>query len=227
MTEIILAAVFWVASHLLISSTPLRQALVNAMGEKIYLGLYSLVAVGALVNLVWVYHDMPRFEYMWLPNPDLYWVAKATMPVAFILLVGGFMVPNPSNVGMQIADPESAAEMARGVTRITRHPFQWAVIIWAVGHIVANGDVVSVVFFASFGLLSLFGSMLLDRKKSQTMGPAWGAYARVTSNVPFVALITGRNRLVLKELLVPLVLGLVVHALVYYFHETISGAVIV
>ena len=227
MTEIIFAAAFWVASHLLISSTPLRQMLVNAMGEKAYLGLYSLIAVGALVNLVWVYHDMPRFEYLWLPNPDLYWVAKITMPIAFILMVGGFMVPNPSNVGMQIDDPESAAEMARGVTRITRHPFQWAVIIWSAGHIVANGDAVSVVFFSSFGLLSLLGSMLLDRKKSQPMGEGWAAYAQVTSNVPFAALVTGRNRLVLKELLLPLVVGLIVYGLVYYFHETISGAVIV
>lgn len=227
MTEIIFAAAFWVASHLLISSTPLRQMLVNAMGEKAYLGLYSLIAVGALVNLVWVYHDMPRFEYLWLPNPDLYWVAKITMPIAFILMVGGFMVPNPSNVGMQIDDPESAAEMARGVARITRHPFQWAVIIWSGGHIVANGDTVSVVLFSSFGLLSLLGSMLLDRKKSQTMGEGWAAYAQVTSNVPFAALVTGRNRLVLKELLLPLVVGLIVYGLVYYFHETISGAVIV
>ena len=227
MTEITLAAIFWVASHLLISSSPLRRILVNAIGEKAYLGLYSLIAVGALVNLVWVYNDMPRFEYLWLPNPDLYWVAKITMPIAFVLMVGGFMVPNPSNVGMQIDGPESAAEMARGVTRITRHPFQWAVIIWSVGHIVANGDVVSVVFFSSFALLSLFGSVLLDHKKSQTMGEDWAAYARVTSNVPCMALVMGRNRLVLKELLLPLVVGLLVHGLVYYFHETISGAVIV
>ena len=93
---------------------------------------------------------MPRFDYLWMPNPDLYWVAKITMPVAFVLLVGGFMVKNPTNVGMSIDSSEQAVEMAKGVTRITRHPLQWAIILWAIGHIVANGDYVSVIFFGSF-----------------------------------------------------------------------------
>ena len=105
-------------------------------------------------------------NYLWMPNPDLYWVAKLTMPIALILLVGGFMVKNPTNVGMSIEDPDSAADMARGVTRITRHPLQWAIVLWAAGHIVANGDVVSIIFFSSFLLLSGVGSFLMDQKKA-------------------------------------------------------------
>lgn len=227
MTEIWFAALFWVFSHLGISSTPLRGTIVGLVGERGYLGIYSLIAAAALANLIWVYSDVPRFDYIWLPNPDLYWVAKVTMPIALFLAVGGFMVRNPTNVGMSIDDPAQAADMATGVTRITRHPFQWGVILWATGHIVANGDWVSVIFFSSFLLLSLLGSFLMDHKKAQTMGEGWAQYAAVTSNVPFAAIVTGRNTLKINELWLPAVVGLVAYGALYYFHETLFGVVVI
>ncbi len=226
MSEMMFAAVVWVVTHLGISSTPLRRMLVGGIGERAYLGLYSLVAAAALAYLIWTYTSVPRFDYLWMPNPDLYWVAKITMPIAFILLLGGFMVRNPTNVGMSIDSPEQAVEMARGVTRITRHPLQWAVILWALGHIVANGDVVSVTFFGSFLVLSLAGSFLMDIKKAAAMGEGWTAYAQVTSNVPFAALLSGRTKLNLKELALPVVVGLLAHVLASYFHESYTGTVI-
>jgi uncharacterized membrane protein len=226
-SEIVFAACLWVFTHLGISSTPLRRILIQAIGEKAYLGVYSLIAAGALGYLIWVYGSVPRFDYLWLPNPDLYWVTKLTMPIAFVLLVGGFMVKNPTNVGMTIEGPQQALDMARGVTRITRHPLQWAIVLWASGHMVANGDLVSLVFFGSFLVLSLLGSVLMDQKKAATMGENWSAYAGVTSNVPFAAIFTGRNSFNIKELALPVVVGLLVHVLASYFHESYTGAVII
>ncbi len=227
MVEIWLAATLWVVTHLGLSSTPLRGALVGVVGEKGFAGVYSLVAFASLGFLIWVYGTVPRFDYFWLPNPDLYWVAKVTMPIALILMLGGFMVRNPTMVGATLDDAGAAAAMATGVTRITRHPFQWAVVIWGVGHIVANGDQVSVVFFSAFVLVSLAGTFLMDMKKRRSFGDAWSAYAGVTSNVPFAALMSGRNQLVLKELWLPVAVGLVAYALLYYFHEALFGALIV
>jgi len=227
MSEMMFAAIVWVVTHLGISSTPLRRLLVGAVGERAYLGLYSLVAAGALTYLIWTYTSVPRFDYLWMPNPDLYWVAKITMPIAFVLLLGGFMVKNPTNVGMDIESPEQAVDMARGVTRITRHPLQWAIVLWALGHIVANGDTVSITFFGSFLVLSLLGTFLMDKKKAAAMGEGWQAYAGVTSNIPFAAILSGRTRLELKELALPAVVGLLAHVAASYFHESYTGAVII
>jgi len=227
MQEVLIATVIWLVTHLGISSTPLRRVITGAIGEGLYLGLYSLLAAASLGYLIWVYTDVPRFDYLWLPNPDLYWVAKLTMPGAFILMLGGFMVKNPTAVGVRIEDPAQAAELARGVTRITRHPLQWAIIIWGIGHIVANGDNVSVVFFSGFLILSLAGSVLMDVKKAASLGEAWTAYANVTSNVPFVAILAGRNRLDFKELIMPIGAGLIVYAIAYYFHETYTGSIVI
>lgn len=227
MEEMLFATMLWLVSHLGISSTPLRGILTRTIGEGPYLAMYSLIAVVTLGYLIWVYTQVPRFDYLWLPNPDLYWVAKLTMPVAFILLLGGFLVKNPTAVGMKFDDPSQAADLARGVTRITRHPFQWAIIIWGVGHIIANGDNVSVVFFSGFVVLSLMGSVLMDAKKAATMGEGWQAYAGVTSNVPFAAILSGRNRLNIKELLMPIAIGVVAYGLAYYFHEAFTGAIVI
>ena len=227
MTEIWIAAIAWVVTHLGLSSTPARAALVAKLGPNAFLGLYSLIAAATLGALIWAYGQAPRFDYLWLPNPDLYWVSKLTMPIACIFLLGGFMVPNPTMVGMTVEDDEQIVAMARGVTRITRHPFQWAVVIWSAGHIVANGDQVSIIFFSSIGIVSLAGTVLMDRKKAAAFGSVWAAYAGVTSNVPFAAILSGRNRLKWAELWVPIAAGLVLYAVFYWAHELITGAVIV
>ncbi|MFT7651417.1 MAG: hypothetical protein ACI9UU_000519 [Candidatus Azotimanducaceae bacterium] len=44
---------------------------------------------------------------------------------------------------------------------------------------------------------------------------------------PNDALPIGRNRLVLKELVLPIVVGSAVYALVYYFHEAMTGTVVI
>ena len=219
------AAGLFVGAHLGISSTGLRKTLVSALGERGYLGVFSLLAFATLGLLIWAYGEVPRHEYLWALDPNLYLIPKILMPVAFVLAVGGFMVKNPTTVGMEgtLADAEQRQRAIRGVNRITRHPFQWGVILWATSHMAANGDAVSVVFFAAFALLSGLGTVLMDKKKALTIGPNWQPFAEQTSNVPFAALLARRNRLVPSELIGPVVAGLLVYGVVYWGHEWVSG----
>src|SRR5690606_18723514 len=152
--------------------------------------------------------------------PGLYLVPKVVMPVAAILLVGGFMVRNPTAVGMEGSMPKGSDpdELTRGLTRGTRHPFQWAVVLWAAAHLAANGDRVSVVFFGTFLVLGLAGGVLIDRKKAVRLGADWQPFARVSSNLPFAAIAAGRNRLVLKELIAPVLVGLATYVALYLAH---------
>lgn len=226
MSEISLAALLWVGTHLGLSSSALRGKLVSITGAQGFLALYSIVAAASLGYLIYVYTVVERYDYFWLPNPGLFWVSKLLMPIALILVVGGFMVKNPTMVGATL-NAEEAESIATGVTRITRHPFQWGVVLWTGSHMVANGDWVSWVFFGSFAVISLVGCLLMDHKKANTMGGAWQTYAEVTSNVPFAAILSGRNHLSPKELVSPIVVGSAVYALVYYFHDAITGTVVI
>jgi uncharacterized membrane protein len=96
-------------------------------------------------------------------------------------------------------------------------------VLWAGVHILANGDAASLVFFGSLGTLSLVGTFAIDAKKARAMGAAWAAFAGVTSNVPFAAILAGRNRLVPGELWLPLAVGLAGYVLLLWAHVYVSG----
>ena len=217
-----LAGAAFLLTHFVMSSTSMRPGLVGVLGENGFLGVYSLVAFATLGAMIWVYMSAPRIDYFWFPNPDLYWVPKVLVAIASVLLVGSFMVKNPTQVGLDGVLADESFE-PQGMLRITRHPLQWAICLWAVSHLVANGDVVSVAFFATFAILSGFGTVLMDRKKAAKRGEHWQSYAAVTSNVPFLAILQGRNKLVVKEWVLPLVVGVVLYLAMYFGHEWLSG----
>ena len=221
MFEVLLAGSLLLITHFGISSTSARDVLVGKLGEMGYQGLYSVISLVLVVLLVLGFNNAERLDYFWPINPDLYWIPKLTMPIAFVFLVGAFTSPNPTQVGMEekMADDDPA----RGMLRITRHPMMWAIVIFSLGHIAANGDTVAVAFFSVFLLLAGLGTLFIDAKKARRQADAWPAFAAVTSNVPFVAILGGRNRLVLSELLAPIAIGLVLYVAVFWGHAWLSG----
>lgn len=209
MTMLVVATLAFLATHF-VTSTPLRPALVNAMGEWPYRGAYSAVALITLVWMAWAYAGAPR-EQLWTGSREIPYVL---MPLAFVLIACGYW-RNPTMVG---ADKLlKSEEPARGIIRITRHPIMWGLMLWAAAHIVARGDLKSLVFFGGFLLLALVGTLSMDARKRAN--PDWGRFAAVTSHVPFVAIAQGRNRLDLHEIgwLRPAI-GLAVFFAVLAFH---------
>jgi uncharacterized membrane protein len=75
------------------------------------------------------------------------------MPVAALLFVGGLTTPNPTIAGKAFIDNEIAPPS--GVLRITRHPMMWAFGLWACSHLIANGDLASLLFFGAIAALAL------------------------------------------------------------------------
>src|SRR5688572_14115055 len=179
------ATALFLATHF-VSSTPLRPKLVAAMGEWPYRGPYSLVAFVTLGFMIWGYAGAPR-EPLWAGTREIPYVL---MPVAFVLIVCGYW-RNPTMVGadklLKSEDP------ARGLIRITRHPLMWGVMLWAVAHMLARGDLKSLVFFGAFVALAAVGTLAMDRRKRSN--PDWPRFAAVTSHIPLVAIAQGRNRL--------------------------------
>jgi uncharacterized membrane protein len=197
MTLLLLAAAFLIASHYGISSTPLRGLLVGGLGGRAYLALYSAIALVAIVWLAVAYAGAPYIE-LWTFAAWMAWIPLLLMPVALIFLVGGLSAPNPTAVGAPgTLDPEDAA---RGILRVTRHPVMWAIALFAFSHMVANGDLASLIFFGSFAALALIGTLLLDREYAARRGAEWRGFAEVTSNVPFGAIAAGRQRIVFEEI---------------------------
>jgi uncharacterized membrane protein len=221
MTTLAAAALFLPASHFGISSSALRRRLIDVMGERPYQGVYSLISVAAFAWLVIAYRHAP-VQPLWTPPP---WVALAALPVvlvAFLLVVIGITTPNPTAVGAEALFERP--EAIRGILRVTRNPFLWGTGLWAIAHVAATGDVASILFFGSIGALGLFGASVLDAKKARQHGARWQRFAAETSNVPFMAIVRGRQRLAIAEIGAwRIVLAVVLFAVVLTMHGRLFG----
>ena len=96
-------------------------------------------------------------------------------------------------------------------------------MLWALAHIVARGDLKSLIFFGGLFVLAALGTVLIDRRKKSN--PDWARFAAVTSNVPFVAIAQGRNHIVWREIgwLRPLA-GLIAFVVFFTVHSSLFGA---
>lgn len=225
--EIVFLGALFVGSHFVLSAPSIRRRAIDRLGERGFAGFYSLVALLSLGAFIMGYNNqlVLSFNYWWGPAPQYYWVAKFLMWAAFVLAVGAFMAPNPSLLGMAggMGSSDSQAVSPQGVQVITRHPFLWAVALWAVAHMTANGDSISVLFFGWFLLLGVFGAWILDWKKTQQLGDVWSLYCEQTSNTPFVALLRGRVTAKPRDLLLPAIVGSIVYAIVFWGHGYLAG----
>jgi uncharacterized membrane protein len=190
-----LATLVFIGTHF-VSSTPLRMTLVEAIGERAYLGAYSAVSFITIGWMVWAHSRAPVVPLFDVPGLRLW--PLAVMPFSLILLAAGVMTRNPSLVGQ--AHRLKDAEPARGIVRVTRHPVMWGIALWAAVHILARGDVRSAIFFGGFLFVALAGTRLMDARKADALGEDWKRFAAVTSNVPFTAIVEGRNRFVFGEI---------------------------
>jgi uncharacterized membrane protein len=219
----------FVLIHVGVSATGLRTALVKAIGEGPYRGLFSLASLALLVWMIMAYGDMradpfdPLNEAMWLPPDWLRWPAYALILLGLTLAFAGLLTPGPTLAGYE-KKGLAQQEPARGVLRITRHPFLWGLALWAAGHLLVNGERFAVMLFGALGLMVVLGARSIDRKGRERDPVAWARFEDVTSNAPFAAIAQGRNKLVVGEIGWRALAGLVVAVLIALAHERLFGA---
>jgi uncharacterized membrane protein len=216
-----LAALFLPLSHFLIASTPLRDQLVRRLGDARYLACYSALTVVAFLWLVVAYLRAPAHVLWATPG----WVAAALLPallVGAVLIAAGISTPNP--VIVRQGHLFDQAGVVRGILRVSRNAFFWGVGLISLAQIIMLGDVATILAFGSLGLLGIAGSFVLDAKKARQYPGAWQAFAAATSNVPFMAIMGGRQHLSVGEIgLGPIASGLGVFLALLAFDASISG----
>lgn len=221
MENLVVAALFFVGTHLGVSSSSLRPALVERLGERAYLVLYSALSLVAIFWLNTAWEAAPK-DPLWTAGPGLRHAVLVLMPLAFLLVVAGLSTRSPTAVG-QRPDPD-ASEPATGILRVTRHPFLWGVALWAVLHTLANGDLASLAFFGAFAALGVAGAFLIDAKRTHAAAPGWGVFLQRTSNLPFAAIVQRRQHLSLREIGLARVAGaLALYVAVLWAHPHLFG----
>jgi uncharacterized membrane protein len=188
------------------------------------MGLFSLASVAGLVWLGFAFaHARGHASAFWEMTPLTHLVQLGLQFVALLFIVPGLATPNPTSVRQEGA--LDRPDVVCGMLRITRHPFLWGVAIWAAGHLLVNGDVASLVLFGALLLLALFGTTSIDDKRRRALGSKWDAFADQTSNLPFAAIIQGRQNLSLAEIgWWRFALAVVVYAGLLFAHPLLFGS---
>jgi uncharacterized membrane protein len=227
MNGFILALAGFVLLHIGVSATGLREKLIAHIGAGAYRIAFALASIALLAWMIMSFGAVrgdpfdPLNEVIWAPPDWGRWAAYVLTALGFVLIASGFFVPNPTRVGGEKVLARGHA--ARGVVRITRHPFLWGVALWAGAHLLVNGERFAPMLFGALGLMALYGTRSLDRKTAKLDPAAWEKFAAVTSNAPFAAIAQGRNRLVAGELASGVAAGLALFFLVGFFHAAFTG----
>jgi uncharacterized membrane protein len=100
----------------------------------------------------------------------------------------------------------------------------WGIGLWALSHLVPNGDGASLILFVGLAVLALAGTLLIDAKKARRWGAAWPPFAAATSNLPFAAILAGRTRLVPAEIgWRPVLIAAALYAALFALHRYVAG----
>lgn len=121
-----------------------RSRLVERLGEGPYKGLYSLVSVIglALIIIGWRGADASA---LYTTPPYLRHVTYALMLIALALIVAAY------------------APKGR-IAHAVKHPMLAAVKIWAVAHLLVNGEVRSVILFGAFLVFAAADRIAVKRR---------------------------------------------------------------
>lgn len=217
------AMAVFVASHVVLSTLPIRSRLVAAMGETGFRVGYSLLALALLAWLIWAYRAAPFVE-LWWPPVGLRHLSLLLMPVAFVLLVAGLTTRGPRLAEAGEGNGAGAAAGPVGIYRVTRHPAMWAVGLWSIAHLLANGDAAAVILFAGMAVLALAGAFNSDHRRRAVLGEGWPGYRAQTSVLPFQAILAGRTRFRWGEIgFARLIGGLALFAVLLFAHPWLFG----
>jgi uncharacterized membrane protein len=151
MTFLVLGLVIFLGLHSTrIVSESGRERAIARVGEGPWKGIYSLVSAIGFVLIVWGFargrYDAPQ---LWTPPTWGRHITMLLMLVALILFAS-FLFKR-SHIAV-----------------ITHHPMLWAVVLWSLGHLCANGSAADLLLFGAFLLWSaadLASSYARERRK--------------------------------------------------------------
>jgi uncharacterized membrane protein len=148
MMVLIVGLIVFLGVHLLPTAPELRDGLKERIGETPYKILFSLLSLAGLVVIILGFHKLQihpgKNPILWDPPVWTRHIAVALMLPAMILLVASLI---PSRI-----------------RTATRHPMLIAIKIWALAHLLANGDLAALLLFGSFLAFAIYDRISVKRR---------------------------------------------------------------
>jgi uncharacterized membrane protein len=197
--RVVLAFGLFAATHIGLAAPRLRRALVARLGRWGFTWLFTAVASVTFALAVSSY-ALHAAEGPAGPALGRYAPARlallAAIAVGSMLMAGSFAGYARSPYGPRGEDSGEP----HGLARVTRHPFFVGVVLLGGAHALLATRLVGAVAMGSLALFAGAGAWFQDRKLLALRGQRHADYLAATSSIPFVAILSGRQRLVLGEL---------------------------
>lgn len=220
--EFVSALAAFTASHALPSLPGARGWLVARLGRGGYGAVFGILSTLLLVWLIAAAGRAP-FVPLWDQAPWMRWVPNLAMPVVCVLAALAIAAPNP----FSFEGRGRAFDPARpGIAGLTRHPLLWALLVWALAHLLVNGDLAHGVLFGGFAAMALAGMALQDARHRRAWGRSeWARLSARTSALPLVAWLEGRWRPALpgRREMLRIAAGLLVWVALWHLHLPVIG----
>lgn len=188
MVIMIIGLLLFFAIHALPMQREVRNGLAERFGEGTYKLAFSVLSLVGLALIIVGYGKMQMLAgknpQIWVPPTWTSHIALLLMVFSMVLLVAAYV---PSNI-----------------KRIVGHPMLAAVKIWALAHLLSNGDLASILLFGSF-----LAYAVVDRISVKRRAPAHGTADAGGGISGDVIVVVG---------------GIALYAaIVFYLHESLIG----
>ncbi|MGC1175930.1 NnrU family protein [Polaromonas sp.] len=175
MTMLILGLVLFLGVHSIrIVADDWRSAMIGRMGELPWKAVYALLSIAGFVLIVWGF-GLARQQpvQLWMPPRGMRHLAALLTLVSFILIAAAYVPRNAIKARLH-------------------HPMVLGVKVWALAHLLANGNLAHVVLFGAFlvwAVLSFRAARARDRAAGTVYpaGSTAGTLGAVVAGVAFWA----------------------------------------
>ena len=149
----IIGLAIFLGAHTLVALRPQRAAVIARVGEGPYKGLFALAS---LIGILLIGYGFARYRAagyidIWVPPHWIRHVTEALVWPAIIFVVAAYV---PSNI-----------------KRVLQHPMLAAVKLWALAHLLANGDLGSIILFGSILAWAVYDRIAV-KQRGEAAAPA-------------------------------------------------------
>ncbi|GLS42349.1 NnrU family protein [Methylobacterium brachythecii] len=150
MAILILGLVLFLGPHAFTMLRGPRAALIGRLGEKRYKGIYTILSLLGFVLMIWGFGRYRADGMIPVWDPPVWTRHLAVLLTLFAFISIAAMGPKPSHIQAAV-----------------KHPMLLAIKIWATAHLLANGDLGSILLFGGFLAWAVAARISLKRRTDE------------------------------------------------------------
>jgi uncharacterized membrane protein len=146
LTLLILGLAVFIGTHVITTQRALRARAIDRVGEGSYKAIYSVASILGVILIVYGFGQYRAAGYVALWNPPA-WTRHVTVALVWPAIICFYAAYSPGRIKTTL-----------------KHPMLVGTKLWAVAHLISNGDLGSVILFGSILGWAVFDRITLKRR---------------------------------------------------------------